>query len=226
MAAPRVSIVGEEESPSLVFALTSQARDLEELQAWSRETLARPFRDLRRVGRVKVSGGGTREMVVFASQRRLAGLGLSAADVMRALSAQAVGGRHPVSLTSLTELETFALPLPNGDRVPLAEVAQIAEHEAQNPSRALFEGQPAIHLEIHPQRVADAAEAGNPGRHSLPGCAPMARCRTISGSSPCSTAPAIAGARAHIATGRRRSRGGRAHVVTGAVFPDATRADH
>ncbi|MEK7815425.1 MAG: efflux RND transporter permease subunit [Pseudomonadota bacterium] len=160
MAAPRVSIVGEEESPSLVFALTSQARDLEELQAWSRETLARPFRDLRRVGRVKVSGGGTREMVVFASQRRLAGLGLSAADVMRALSAQAVGGRHPVSLTSLTELETFALPLPNGDRVPLAEVAQIAEREAQNPSRALFEGQPAIHLEIHPQRVADAAEAG------------------------------------------------------------------
>ncbi len=160
MVTPRVSIVGEEESPSLVFALTSAERDLEALQAWSRETLARPFRDLRGVGRVKVSGGGTREMVVLASQRRLAGLGLSAADVMRALSAQAVGGRHPLSLTSLTELETFALPLPNGDRVPLAEAAQIAEHAAQNPPRVFFEGQPAIQLEIHPQRAADAAEVG------------------------------------------------------------------
>lgn len=160
MAVPRVSIVGEEESPALVFALTSQARDLEALQAWSHETLARSFRELRGVGRVKVSGGGTREMVVLASQRRLAGLGLAAADVMRVLSAQAVGGRHPVSLTSLTELETFALPLPNGDRVPLAEVAQIAEHAAQNPPRVFFEGEPAIQLEIHPQRAADAAEAG------------------------------------------------------------------
>jgi multidrug efflux pump subunit AcrB len=160
MVTPRVSIVGDEESPSLVFALTSAERDLEELQAWSRETLARPFRDLRGVGRVKVSGGGTREMAVLASQRRLAGLGLAAADVMRALSAQAAGGRHPVSFTSLTELETFALSLPNGDRVPLAEVAQIAEREAQNPPRVFFEGQPAIHLEIHPQRTADAAEAG------------------------------------------------------------------
>ncbi len=160
MAAPRVSIVGEEETPALVFALTSAERDLGALQAWSRETLARPFRDLRGVRRVKVSGGGTREMTVLVSQRRLAGLGLAAADVMRALSAQAVGGWHPVSFTSLTELETFALPLPDGDRVPLAEVAQIAEREAQNPPRVFFEGRPAIQLEIHPQRAADAAAVG------------------------------------------------------------------
>lgn len=165
--------------PVLEFVVSSTLRDPVELRSWVDYTFAKWFLTLPGVAAAEVGGGLVREVQVLPDPRRLGALGLSLDDLVDALQAgnrETPGGRLEMArselsgrtagrLESLDALASLPIPLPGGETVHLAEVAEVVDTHQDERLRIRLNDIPGIKLSIQKQpsantvAVADAVHA-------------------------------------------------------------------
>lgn len=151
--APQLSLEDAARPAAAEFVLVSESGDAAALRAWAETALARALGEIPGVARVELAGGPVREILVHPDQRRLAGLGLAPGDVLRALE----GGANEARFGSLDALRAAPVRLPNGDSVPLAEIARVAER-LRDEADAAAAG--TVRLSVYRQSEADAVATG------------------------------------------------------------------
>ena len=138
---PIVSRVDVEGQAIVTYAVSAPAMTIEELSWFVDDTMIRRLQGLKGVARVDRYGGVTREIKVELDPDRLNALRVTAADVNRALKAANVdltggsadfSGRDQAIRTlggakTVADLERLEIPLGNGRRVTLAEIATVTD---------------------------------------------------------------------------------------------------
>ena len=151
------------------FAVASSSLDEEALSWFVDDTVTRTAMNVPGVGRVERFGGVSREITVEIDPVRLAGLGLTAAQVSRALRqvqqetsggrAQIGGAEQTVRTIALArraeELGALPIVLPSGRSVRLDEVASITDGTGERTQAALLNGRPAVGFRIYKSRGYD-----------------------------------------------------------------------
>ncbi|TFW16295.1 efflux RND transporter permease subunit [Duganella callida] len=136
--------------------------DKQELSWFVDNTVAKRLLSVPGVGSVKRVGGVSREIRVELDDARMAALRVSALDVSRQLhnvQKEAPGGRGDVSgaeqsvrtiatVQTAAELSAMELPLPDGRRVRLDQVATVTDTVAEPRAQALQDGSPVVGFEI------------------------------------------------------------------------------
>jgi multidrug efflux pump subunit AcrB len=149
-----------------------------ELRTWTDDVFAKQFLNLPGVAAVEVGGGLVREVHVLPDQRRLAGLGLSVENIVDAIqrgNIDAPAGRLQMAgqeytsrtagrLKTVAALGALPIRLPNGESVPLAEVAEVIDSHQDERIRVRYNGAPGVRVSVQKQPTAntvDVAEAVN-----------------------------------------------------------------
>jgi multidrug efflux pump subunit AcrB len=139
---------------------------------------------VRGVGAVKRVGGVYREIRVELDDARMAALRVSALDVSRQLrqvQKEAPGGRGDVSgaeqsvrtiatVQTAAELAAIDLPLPDGRRVRLDQVATVTDTVAEPRAVALQDGKPVVGFEIFRTKGASETEVAKARAPPSPNC--------------------------------------------------------
>jgi hydrophobe/amphiphile efflux-1 (HAE1) family protein len=161
--------------PVMEFIVSSGLRDPEELRSWVDDVFSKRFLNLPGVAAVEVGGGVEREIQVLPDQRRLAGLGLSVDDIIRAIqtgnqdvsagrmrfAGQEYGGRTAGRLTSLGAIGALPIRLPGGESIPLSEVAQVLDTHKDQRIRVRFNGVPGVKMSIQKQPTANTVDVAD-----------------------------------------------------------------
>jgi multidrug efflux pump subunit AcrB len=114
------------------------------------------------VGRVQRMGGVNREIKVELNADKMAALGVTAADVshqLRRAQQEVPGGRGDVggseqsvrtiaTVKTVPELSGLDIPLADGRRVRLDQVATVSDTVAERRSQALLNGKPVVAFEV------------------------------------------------------------------------------
>jgi multidrug efflux pump subunit AcrB len=165
MRDPSVSRVSTSGRPILTYTVAAKpGADLdEEAISWFVDNaVAKRILTAKGVGRVARIGGVTREVRVELNAAAMAALGVTAADVSRQLrraQQEVPGGRVDLAgaeqavrtiatVQSIAELRTLDVPLADGRRVRLDQVAAIADTTAEPRSVALLNGKPVVAFEV------------------------------------------------------------------------------
>jgi multidrug efflux pump subunit AcrB len=136
--------------------------DEQELSWFVDNAIAKRLLSVPGVGSVKRVGGVFREVRVELDDARMAALRVSALDVsrqLRSVQREAPGGRGDVSgaeqsvrtiatVQSAAELAAMDIPLADGRRVRLDEVARVTDTVSEQRSVAEYNGKPVIGFEI------------------------------------------------------------------------------
>ncbi len=160
--------------PILAFAISSDRLDDEGLSWFVDDTVARRLKAVPGVGAVNRVGGATREIRVSLDPARLQALGATAADVsrrLRQMQLESAGGRadlggaeQPVrtiaTVQSADELRLMQIPLSDGRRIALADVAQVLDTVAEPRAAALLNGRRVVGFEIARSRGASEVQVG------------------------------------------------------------------
>ncbi|GAB2485143.1 efflux RND transporter permease subunit [Comamonas humi] len=160
--------------PILAFAIASDRLDGEGLSWFVDDTVARRLMAVPGVGAVNRVGGVTREVRVSLDPARLQALNATAADVSRRLrqvQLESAGGRtdlggseQPVrtiaTVQSADELRQMQIPLADGRRIALADVAKVEDTVAEPRAAALLNGQRVVGFEVARSRGASEVEVG------------------------------------------------------------------
>ncbi|MDA7417536.1 efflux RND transporter permease subunit [Xenophilus arseniciresistens] len=160
--------------PILAFAIHSDRMDDEALSWFVDDTIARRLMAVPGVGAVNRVGGAAREIRVALDPARLQALGATAADVSRQLrqvQQESAGGRtdlghteQPVrtiaTVASADELRRMQIPLADGRRIALADVASIEDTVAEQRAAALLNGKQVVGFEVARSRGASEVEVG------------------------------------------------------------------
>jgi multidrug efflux pump subunit AcrB len=160
--APIVSRVDVEGQAILTYAVSAPAMTIEELSWFVDDTVIRKLQGLKGVARVDRYGGVTREIKVELEPDRLNALGVTAGDVNRALRAANIdltggsadfSGRDQAIRTlggakELADLEKLEIPLGNGRRVMLSEIATVTDAWAEPKSFARVNNQTVVSFGI------------------------------------------------------------------------------
>ncbi len=160
--------------PILAFAIASDRLDDEGLSWFVDDTVARRLMAVPGVGAVNRVGGAMREVRVALDPARLLALGATAADVSRQLrqvQQESSGGRaelggteQPVRLigtvASVDELRRIQIPLSDGRRIVLADVATIDDTVAEPRAAAVLNGKQVVGFEVARSRGASEVEVG------------------------------------------------------------------
>ncbi len=161
--------------PVLEFVVSSPLRSLTEMRTWTDDIFAKQFLNLPGVAAVEVGGGLVREVHVLPDQKRLAGVGLSIEDIIRAIERGNVdqpAGRLRVGeqeytsrtsgrLDSVAAIGALPLRLPGGQLVPLAEVAQVLDSHEDERIRVRYNGTPGVRLSIQKQPAANTVDVAD-----------------------------------------------------------------
>ncbi|HEX7981873.1 MAG TPA: efflux RND transporter permease subunit [Duganella sp.] len=178
---PTVTKVNTAGRVVLTFAASAVGGKLDEQElSWFVDnTVARRLLAVPGVGAVNRMGGVSREVRVELNEARMAALRVSALDVSRQLNLvqrEAPGGRGDVSgaeqsvrtiatVHSAAELAAIDLPLADGRRIRLDQVAEVTDTVSEPRAIALRDGAPVIGFEIFRAKgasdvaVADGARA-------------------------------------------------------------------
>ncbi len=167
--------------PVLAFTITSGRMDLEALSWFVDNDLARRLLALPGIGAVNRVGGVTRQVHVDLDPGKLQALGATAAEIsrqLRQMQIESAGGRtdlgngeQPVrtlaTVASADQLANVQIPLANGRRIRLDQVAHISDTIAEPRAAALLDGQPVVGFEISRSRGASEIEVGRVVQQSL-----------------------------------------------------------
>ena len=148
--------------PLLTYAVASNQNDEEALSWFVDNTVAKQLLTVNGVGRVKRMGGLMREIRVELDPARMAALNVTAAEVsrrLRQIQQEAPGGRGDVggaeqavrtiaTASTAADLGKLDLPLQDGRRVRLEQIAQVTDATAERRSVALVNGEPVVAFEI------------------------------------------------------------------------------
>jgi multidrug efflux pump subunit AcrB len=155
--------------------------DNQELSWFVDNTVTKRLLAVHGVGAVKRVGGVQREIRVELDDARMAALRVSALDVSRQLhlvQKEAPGGRGDVSgaeqsvrtiatVDSAAALAAIELPLPDGRRVRLDQVATVTDTVAEPRAIALQDGQPVIGFEIFRTKGASEVAVAKDARAAI-----------------------------------------------------------
>ncbi|WP_151670222.1 efflux RND transporter permease subunit [Nitrincola schmidtii] len=161
--------------PVMQFAISSSLRDPVELRTWVDDVFANWFINLPGVAAAEVGGGLEREIQILPDPVRLAGLGLEVDDVVDALTRnhredpagrlrterQEISGRISGRFDSVEALASLSIPLADGSRVSLDEVATILDTHKDERLRIRANGIPALQLSIQNQPDANTISVAN-----------------------------------------------------------------
>jgi CzcA family heavy metal efflux pump len=164
--------------PVMEFVVTSPLRSMTELRTWTDDVFAKQFLNLPGVAAVEVGGGLVREVHVLPDQRRLAGLGLSVESIVAAIergNVDAPAGRLRMTgheytsrtagrFATVAALGALPIRLPNGESVPLSEVAEVIDSHEDERIRVRYNGTPGVRVSVQKQPTAntvDVADAVN-----------------------------------------------------------------
>lgn len=171
----------EEASPPTIFkfdpaqqpvfeaAFSSGTRGLVELRNWVEYRLRPQLLTVPGVASVDVSGGLQREVQVVLDPERLRSYGLTVSQVIEALRAEnqdvaagrvqsptrEVVGRTAGKYRNIADIRATVLTLPGGDRVPLSEVAAVADTSREQRLYARLDGVPAVRISVRKQPDAN-----------------------------------------------------------------------
>ncbi|HXV60229.1 MAG TPA: efflux RND transporter permease subunit [Vicinamibacteria bacterium] len=161
---PLIEKIDPDASPvlSIVLSGPASARDITE---FADKTLRRQIESTLGVGQVRIVGGRPRQINVIVDTSKAAGLGLTAAEVVRALQSQNVqlpGGKveqGPRDLTLRTygrvsspeEFAIIPVAVRNGYPVRVGDVARVEDGMAEPETVATFDGEPAVVLQVRKQ---------------------------------------------------------------------------
>ncbi len=165
---PSVTKVSTAGRPILTFTVmpaasaAGSAPDLQDLSWFIDNTITKRLLSVRGVGAVKRIGGATREVRIVLDPQRMAAMQVTAIDVSRRLrqvQQEAPGGRGDVSgaeqsvrtiatVKSASELALLEIPLANGSRVRLDQVATVTDTVAEPRAEATHNGKPVVGFEI------------------------------------------------------------------------------
>ena len=163
MEEPVVRRFSPNDFPIVSVALTNPALSPTELTRLADHDVARAVRGVPGVARVDVAGARDRELTVALDPNALAGLGVSAGQVVGALRSQnlaapvgrleAGGGEQAIRLEGrLRDPQDFArLPVgagADGQTVVLGQVAAVEDGAEEARSLALYDGQPAVGVDV------------------------------------------------------------------------------
>ena len=163
MEEPVVRRFSPNDFPIVSVALTNPALSPTELTRLADHDVARAVRGVPGVARVDVAGARDRELTVALDPNALAGLGVSAGQVVGALRSQnlaapvgrldAGGGEQAIRLEGrLRDPKDFArLPVgagADGQTVVLGQVAAVEDGAEEARSLALYDGQPAVGVDV------------------------------------------------------------------------------
>jgi len=160
---PTVSAVRAGTGPLLVYAVAASAMDEEALSWFVDDTVNKAVVSVPGIGRFERIGGVQRQVRVEVDPVRLAALGVTAADVSRALrSAEQtssggraqVGGGEQALRTDATvrlagDLRNLPIVLSDGRRINLDQVATVTDTHAERTQLALLDGKPVVGFKIY-----------------------------------------------------------------------------
>jgi multidrug efflux pump subunit AcrB len=160
---------------------TGEPMDNQELSWFVDNTVAKRLLAVPGVGAVKRVGGVYREIRVELDDARMAALRVSALDVSRQLrlvQKEAPGGRGDVSgaeqsvrtigtVHTAAELAAIDLPLPDGRRVRLDQVAKVTDTVSEPRAVALQDGKPVIGFEIFRTKGASEVAVAKGARAAI-----------------------------------------------------------
>jgi multidrug efflux pump subunit AcrB len=149
-------------APILTFAIESSRLDEEALSWFIDNDVSRAMLGVRGVGKVARVGGVNREVAVELDPSKMNSLGATVADVSRSLAQvqqESAGGRTDLSgseqairtiatVQSATQLAAMEIPLQNGRKVRLDQIAKVSDTIAERRSAALMNGRPVVGFEI------------------------------------------------------------------------------
>jgi hydrophobe/amphiphile efflux-1 (HAE1) family protein len=181
-AAPIYRLVNPADSPVLILALTSDVLPLYLVNDYAETVLVQKLSQLPGVGQVTVEGGQTRAVRLQINPIKAAGMGLSLEDVRLAVSATTTdtpkgeldGPRQTFEIGANDQLFTAdafnqsVLAYRKGAPVLLRDIGHAVEGAENSELAALYNGVPAILLDIQRQPGANAIEVVNSIRSLLP----------------------------------------------------------
>jgi len=178
---PQVSKLNLAGAPILAFAVQNPQLN-EEAQSWFVDNdVTKALLAVNGVGSVSRVGGANREVRVELDPTRLLALRATAAEVsrqLRAVQQEAAGGRADwggaeqmvrtvATVQSARELAELDIPLSDGRRIRLADVATVDDTVAERRSVALLDGQEAVAIEITRSRGASEVDVDDGVRRVL-----------------------------------------------------------
>ncbi len=169
---PQVSKLNLSGAPILTYTVAAPRMDAETLSWFVDNEVTKALLSINGVGSVARVGGVTREVRVSLDPARLLALRASAADVSRQLRAvqqessagraDLGGGEQTVrtiaTVKSADELAQMDIPLSDGRRIRLAQIATVTDTVAEQRSAALLNGAPVVGFEITRSRGAGEVE--------------------------------------------------------------------
>lgn len=181
MLQPTISAATFANAPVLDYAVTSDRLDESELSWFIDDSLTKAIRAAPGVGKVERLGGVEREVRVTVDPVHLAGLGVTAADISRAVrevQQQSSGGRGQLggeeqSIRTIaiagqaTELAALPIVVPGGRQVRLDQVATVEDTAADRTQMALLDGKRVIGLRVYRARGSGETEVADGVRAAL-----------------------------------------------------------
>jgi len=178
---PAVTKASTAGRPVVTWTVDGAQPDAEALSWFVDNTVARRLLAVPGVGQVKRIGGVTREVRVELDASRMAALGVTAADVSRRLrevQQEAPGGRGDVggaeqavrtiaTVAGAAALAQVELPLADGRRVRLGQVATVRDTVAEPRAVALADGRPVVGVEVMRTRGASELTVADGVRRTM-----------------------------------------------------------
>ncbi|NRF65985.1 efflux RND transporter permease subunit [Aquincola sp. S2] len=161
--------------PILTYTVASKKMDDEALSWFVDNEVTKTLLAVRGVGAVARVGGVSREVRIELDPARLLALNVTAGDIsrqLRQMQQDASGGRADIggveqsvrtlaTVQSAEELARMEIPLSDGRRIRLDQVATVADTVAERRQAALLDGKPVVGFEISRSRGAGEIEVAD-----------------------------------------------------------------
>jgi multidrug efflux pump subunit AcrB len=148
--------------PILTYVVSSATQDEEALSWFVDNAATKRVLSVQGVGKIARLGGVTREVLVELNQSKMSAIGVTAADVSHALrrvQQEAPGGRGDISgaeqsvrtiatVATVAELQDLDVPLADGRRIRLDQVATVKDTIAERRAIALRDGERVVAFEV------------------------------------------------------------------------------
>lgn len=158
--------------PVVEYVVSSPLRDPAALRTWVDYDFSKQFLNLPGVAAVEVGGGVEREIQVLPDQQRLAAMGLTLEDVVRALeegnSETAVGrltlpgrelsGRTIGRFNSVDDIRFLPLRLADGTTVALGELCEVRDTHADQRVLVRLDTIPGVKISVQKQPDANTVD--------------------------------------------------------------------
>ncbi len=168
-------------TPILTYTVASSRMDDEQLSWFVDNEVSKTLLAVKGVGAVARVGGVSREVRVELDPARLLALNATASDIsrqLRAMQQDASGGRADIggaeqsvrtlaTVQSADELAAMQIPLSDGRRIRLDQVATVADTVAERRQAALLNGKPVVGFEITRSRGAGELDVAAGVREAL-----------------------------------------------------------